>query len=113
MLKRHQVLLTDWQTEHLRLVAKHNDVSFSEMIRILLCEGLLYSAISLHPECNTKAIKVKMGKIASEGHNPKTSIERKHKLISELYFEARKATECINKKIEAGLKGRNGKVNPV
>ena len=37
--------------------------------------------------------------IALEGSNPNTSLERKHQLVSELYFEARKTTEIINKKL--------------
>lgn len=110
MLKRHQVLLTDWQTEHLRIISKYNDLSFSEMIRIILCEGILHSATILHPECKTKEIKEKIEKIALEGSNPKTSIERKHQLISDLYFQARKTTECINTKIKKVLeKEQTGK----
>jgi len=41
-----------------------------------------------------------MEKIAAECYNPKTAPERKHQLISDLYFQARKTTECINGKIQ-------------
>jgi len=96
MLIRHQVLLTDWQTEHLKIIAKRNDLSFSEMIRVILCEGLLCSTNSLHPELKSKLNKDKLEKIILEGFNANTSIERKHQLVSELYFETRKITESIN-----------------
>ena len=100
MLKRHQVLLTDWQTEHLKLVAKENDLSFSELIRVVLSEGFIHTSMALYPECKTKEIKEKVEKISAECYNPKVSPERKHQLISELYFQARKATECINGKLQ-------------
>ena len=99
MLKRHQVLLTDWQTEHLKLIARRNDLSFSEMIRVVLCEGLLCSAGAIHPELKGKINKEKLEKIVVEGASAKTSVERKHQLVSDLYFEARKITEAINAKL--------------
>ena len=64
MLKRHQVLLTDWQTEHLKLIARQNDLSFSELIRVVLSEGFIYTAMTLHPECKTKEIRGKVEKIS-------------------------------------------------
>ena len=98
MLKRHQVLLTDWQTEHLKIIAKRNDMSFSETIRVILCEGLMHSAGVIHPEYKSKINKDKLELITREGANLKTGSERKHQLISNLYFETRKTTEYINNK---------------
>jgi len=69
------------------------------MIRVVLCEGLLCSANCIHPELKHKINKEKLEKIIIEGGNQKTSIERKHTLVSELYFEIRKVTEDINAKI--------------
>ncbi len=109
MLKRHQVLLTDWQTDHLKTIAKRNDLSFSEMIRVVLCEGLLHTALTLHPECRDKTIKDKLERIAREGHDLETTPVKKQQLISELYFETRKLTECINEKLAKETKPREKK----
>ena len=97
MLKRCQVLLENWQYEHLKLASDKNDLSFSEMIRIVLSEGLLHSCPYLYPECKSKIIDEKeLAKICVEGCDAKTTQTRKHQLASKLYFEARKAAEYMN-----------------
>ena len=48
-LLRHQVLLTDWQTDHLKLMAKQNDLSFSEVIRLTLLEGIAHTNAAIRP----------------------------------------------------------------
>ena len=106
MLKRSQILLTDWLEEHLKLIAKRNDVSFSEMVRIVLCEGLLRTAPSLHPEYKSKINPKMLSDIAKEGYATSTQMERKHQLVSKLYFEARKAIEYMNSKIVKELKNK-------
>ncbi len=109
MLKRCQVLLTDWLEEHIKLVAKYNDLSSSEMIRIILCEGILYSAPSVYPrcKCTLKIDKKLLADIAKEGSSPTTPLERKHQLTSKLYFEARKSIECLNTNLRKQLKNKN------
>jgi hypothetical protein len=107
MLKRCQVLLTDWLEEHMKLVAKRNDLSFSEMIRILLCEGLLHSAPTVYSKYKPKVNKRLLQNITRVGSNPKTSIVKKHQLTSQLYFEARKVFEYLNDKIEQELKNKS------
>ena len=102
MLKRYQALLEDWQLEHLKLIAEKNDLSVSEMLRIVLCEGLLHTCPHLYPDCKLKILDEKeLVKIAIEGCNPNTPQERKHQLTSKLYFEARKAIEHMNAKLRA------------
>ena len=107
MLKRSQVLLTDWLEEHMRLIAKRSDLSFSEMIRIVLCEGLLRTAPSIYPHYKSKIDTQLLSAIAKEGTNPKTSMERKHQLTSQLYFEARKVIEDLNVKLSKALKNKS------
>ena len=107
MLKRCQVLLTDWLEEHMRLIAKRNDLSFSEMIRIVLCEGLLRTAPSIYPEYKSKIDTRLLSNIAKEGSNSKTSMERKHQLTSQLYFETRKVIEDLNTKLCKRLKNKS------
>ena len=96
MLLRHQILLTDWQTENLKMLASKSDFSFSEMIRVVLCQGLLCSTISIYPEFKSTIDKVKLEKIVHDTGDPKTPIAEKHRLVSEVYFEARKAAEFLN-----------------
>ena len=103
MLKRCQILITDWQVEHFKLIAKRNDLSFSEMIRIVLCEGLLHTSRTLYPEYKSKVSLKELSNIATEGKNLNTSMARKHQLASKLYFEARKAIEYINERIKKEL----------
>jgi hypothetical protein len=98
MLLRHQVLITDWQTENLKMLATKSDFSFSEMIRVVLCQGLLCSTLSLYPEFKSSINKPKLEKIVRDISDPKVSTEIKHKLVSEIYFEARKAAEFLEKR---------------
>ena len=107
MLKRCQVLLTDWLEEHMKLIAKRHDLSFSEMIRIVLCEGLLHSAITIYPRYKLKIDKQLLADITKEGSNPKTPLERKHQLTSKLYFEARKILESLNEELRQQLKNKS------
>jgi hypothetical protein len=104
MLIRHQVLLTDWQTEHLKKMAKRNDVSFSEMIRIILCEGLLRAGMIISPEYAKNVDKKKLDNLAKEGTDIKTDPGKRHRIVSELYFEARKMTDHLDKKFDADYK---------
>ena len=107
MLKRYQILLNDWLAEHLRLIAQRNDLSFSEMTRIVLCEGLLHTCPTLHPEYKSKIKPQELSNLAKEGYDPETALDRKHQLASKLYFEARKAIEYMNAKVNKELKNKH------
>ena len=106
MLERYQILLTDWLAEHMKLVAKRNDLSFSEMIRIVLCEGLLHSAESVYPDYKIKVNKKLLLSITKNGSAVNASLARKHELTSQLYFETRKVLECINERLTKELKNK-------
>ena len=93
MLKRFQILLEDWQEEYLRFVSETYDVSFSESTRILLCVGMIETVRQLYPG-DKPALPVK--KTVDEISKMKKGKERQetfHKLLSKMYFEARKAAE--------------------
>jgi hypothetical protein len=98
MLLRHQVLLSDWQTAHLKKMAQHNDLSFSEIIRLLVCEGIIRASSLSFPEC--KIDKKKLDNLTIEGTSVKTDIARRHKIISDVYFEARKIADYVDSMIE-------------
>ena len=93
MLKRCQVLLSDWQVEYIKNVSERYDQSFSEVVRIFLCEGFLYIIPLLHPEYKSKISARQLVEMTRESGGPKTTLERQHQLVSKLYFEARKVVE--------------------
>jgi len=100
MLKRCQVLLTDWQEEYIRNGAQRYDQSFSEVLRIFLSEGFLHLIPLLHPEYKPGIAGRQLAEMTRKAGNPNTSIEERHKLISKLYFEARKAVEYRMSKVK-------------
>ena len=91
MLKRYQVLLPDWLEDYIIQIAELFDLSFSEIIRLELCFSILSSTKSFYP-------KYKMGitpkEILESAHGQKEAEEEeKHRYMSKIYFETRKAVE--------------------
>lgn len=93
MYKRFQILLSDWQEKYLRDAMELNDLSFSEMVRIILSEGILHTVSLLYPGYSAGVSRKDLASWIKKGANPDTSSEEKHRLIAKLYFEARKASE--------------------
>ena len=95
MLKRYQVLLNDWLADFIKYESGRYDVSFSEVIRLMLC-GQLENLIGAgYPKYK---YGISMEYIVEElrrGERKKQLLETHHKLMSKIYFEARKATEYI------------------
>jgi len=104
MLKRCQVLLTDWQEEYLKNTAERYDQSFSEVLRIFLSEGFLYIIPLLHLEYKPGITGKHLAEMTRQAGNRNTSLEERHKLISKLYFQARKAVEYRLSKVQTGNK---------
>ena len=50
MLKRHQVLLTDWLADYMKYIADRYDLSFSEVIRLCLCLHCCDAISDMHPK---------------------------------------------------------------
>ena len=95
MLKRNQVLLSDWLIELLKHFAKKYDLSFSETIRLMLCMQL-ESLVSIeHPKYKFDVRLKEVLQILKEAEKRKSLETAHHKLISKIYFEARKAAEYI------------------
>jgi len=97
MLKRYQILLNDWLANHYKDAAKKNDVSFSEMIRMALCNDLLQAAGHAFPKHRVKIDRRKIAAImkAQQLKEAMHDVEF-HKLLSQIYFESRKAAELWN-----------------
>ncbi len=98
MLKRHQVLLEDWQVEYIQVVAKAYDISLSEALRIIFSIGTISATTTVSPEFKSGANKEKIKQGMKACISNKTPIDKKHSWVSALYFEGRKAAEYrINK----------------
>ncbi len=50
MLKRYQVLLTDWIEDYIKLVADKYDISASAASRVHLAIAILYVITALYPD---------------------------------------------------------------
>ena len=87
MLMRHQILLTDWQTEHLKILSHQNDLSFSEMIRMVLCQGLICSTLALYPEYKEKFDKAKLQKLIYAISSDDVPVKEKQKLKHQKIFK--------------------------
>ena len=94
MLKRNQVLLNTWIVDHAKAIAKKYDVSFSEVIRLLVCLQACAHIKMLYPEYEYK-IKLSDLSRGISTTNKKGSLdpEELHKTFSDIYFESRKAME--------------------
>lgn len=99
MLKRYQILLNEWQAEHYRIVSEKYDVSFSEMIRMALCMDIMMATKVAFPKYRLK-INRKLVENAMKNRDIVRSMgaEKFHMLLSQLYFETRKATELWHDK---------------
>lgn len=100
MLKRCQILLEDWQEEYLKDVADRYDQSFSEVTRIVLAEGFLYIISLLHPEYKSRITGKHLTEMTKKAGNTNIPEEERHKSISKLYFESRKAVEYRISKVK-------------
>ena len=60
MLKRQQVLLDHWTTEHLKGISEKYDISFSEAIRILLALQIPRMVSIAYPKIKHKPLDREM-----------------------------------------------------
>lgn len=98
MLKRNQVLLNDWLVDLLKAISEKYDLSFSEIIRLLLSMEIIDLITAAYPDYKNKAIKREvLGLIELRNKGQTISMEDSHRIISKVYFEGRKAAEHWNK----------------
>ena len=95
MLKRQQVILTDWLVDYLKYAAQTMDWSFSETLRLLLCIEICAWAKAKHPTYKVKFPNKKIAVEFRKVQHTKQLEEVHHRIISEIYFEARKAAEFL------------------
>lgn len=93
MLKRYQVLLPDWLEENIKLFADKYDLSFSEIIRAEICIAILATVPRQYPEYKPGITHDEIVKKLRENSEGKMEREEIHRMLSKIYFEARKAVE--------------------
>ena len=95
MLKRYQVLINEWLADHIKDITEKYDVSFSEAIRLTLCVEFGRHIAKRYPKYKYGITEEEIARmsIPSEKSMGKQELEKRHKFISKVYFEARKAIE--------------------
>jgi hypothetical protein len=91
--KRYQVLIPDWLEEYIKWGVKKYKLSFSELIRLEICQAVIGYIAERYPEYK---IGFSMKKFLEGVRSyEKGEMKRKDldKTISQIYFEARKAIE--------------------
>ena len=96
MLKRYQVLLNDWLVDYIKSFTERYDLSFSEIIRIMLCLQSGSWITSVYPNYKFKINLEEIEKQLRILNKKKTLEEDEHKLASKIYFEARKAIDFFS-----------------
>ena len=93
MLKRYQILLDEWIADFAKTRSDRFDMSFSENVRLALCIYYGTMISELYPDFKFKYTLDKVTPVIHKYSGTEESEEKKHKLISEIYYEARKAME--------------------
>jgi hypothetical protein len=93
MLKRYQVLLPDWLEDYVKLLVDKYDLSFSEIIRTMLCTWILATVPSLYPELKLGLSYKDIHEMVKAEAQEDMNREDVHRMLSKIYFESRKAVE--------------------
>lgn len=98
MLKRYQVLLPDWLEEHIKFLVDQYDTSFSEALRVELCIAVLCMVPRLFPEYKASTNVNEIVKYVNQNYEKEIDQDERHRNLSKIYFEARKAIDYRLKK---------------
>ncbi len=93
MQKRYQVLIPDWLEEYIKWGVKKYKLSFSELIRLEICQAVLSYINERYPEYKTGfSMKSFLDGLRNyeKGEMDREALD---KTISKIYFETRKAIE--------------------
>ena len=93
MLKRYQVLLPDWLEDYVKLLVSSYDLSFSEIIRTMMCNWILSSVPILYPELKLEIMPKDILEMVKAEAQKNMEQEDIHRMLSKIYFESRKAAE--------------------
>ena len=95
MLKRYQILLEDWQADFFNFLKENFDISFSEVIRMVTSVGIIEGVGQAEKKYKPakKAVVKDLVATVRKINDSRERSEKFHKMLSGIYFEARKATE--------------------
>ena len=93
MLKRYQVLISNWMEDYIKLVAEKYDISASAVIRVHLSIAILYVIPALHPGYKPNLANKELRELAKEAAKGEMKEAEANKMMSKILFEARKAVE--------------------
>ena len=93
MLKRYQVLLPDWLGNYLKYIVDKHDISFSEAIRLEVCFSVLSSVTNLYPGYKPGVTPLEILESYKKEAQSGINVAEMHRIMSNIYFEARKAAE--------------------
>jgi len=93
VLKRYQVLLPDWLEEYIKYLADKYDLSFSEVIRVEICIAIVGTISKLHPEYKFGITPEEILDMIKKAIQENTESDEQHRILSQIYFETRKAIE--------------------
>ena len=93
MLKRYQVLLSDWIEDYIKLLSERYDISSSAVIRSHMALGIIFVIKTLHPEYRQNLEDKEFHELAKKAAKGILDEAEVHQLQSKILFEARKAAE--------------------
>lgn len=93
MLKRYQVLLPDWLEDYIKYLVDRFDLSFSEVIRMQICIAILNMVERIYPEFKLGITPDDIIKHIRQNLKQELDQDARHKVMSKIYFETRKAAE--------------------
>ncbi|MGC9367380.1 MAG: hypothetical protein ACP5FK_10135 [bacterium] len=92
MLRRYQVMLHEWQEKFIQEYADLYDLSISEVLRALTCMGMIGLANETFADYKPTYSFAELVKDTKEVLDGKETTDI-HIILSQLYFETRKAYE--------------------
>jgi hypothetical protein len=93
MQKRYQVLIPDWLEEYILWGVERYGLSFSELIRLEICQAVIHYINGRYPDYEPGFTMEDIIEGVNRFESGKMSKEALDKTISTIYFEARKAIE--------------------
>jgi len=94
MGKKFQVVLPDWMEEYLETIADQFDLTISELLRLELSLGFIFFVDYFYPQFKAPGLDEFGIPRADAVPSPeKLDREKMYKVLSRIYFEARKATD--------------------
>ena len=90
MLKRKQILLPDWLDDYIKEISSAYNVSYSEVVRVMLSFSFGQVAAKLYPQYEFSIDVDRMIASSREHNNGEVNVEDNRKLRADIYYEAKK-----------------------